>query len=83
VWQEAAAQILFSLSVGFGSQLVLSSYNKFRNNTFRDSIVVAACNSFTEIYAGFIVFAIVGFIQHETGNDISNVRSCPSSFFCG
>ena len=28
IWAKAASQILFSLSVGFGSQLVLSSYNR-------------------------------------------------------
>ena len=30
IWAKAASQILFSLSVGFGSQLVLSSYNNFK-----------------------------------------------------
>ena len=30
IWAKAASQILFSLSVGFGSQLVLSSYNSFK-----------------------------------------------------
>jgi hypothetical protein len=74
VWKEAATQILFSLSVSFGSQLVLASYNKFRNNTLRNSIIIASCNSFTEIYAGFIVFAIVGFINYNTGTPIENVR---------
>ncbi|XP_023324600.1 sodium-dependent serotonin transporter [Eurytemora carolleeae] len=38
VWALAASQILFSLSVGFGSQLVLSSYNEVTNNCHRKFI---------------------------------------------
>ena len=37
IWAKAASQILFSLSVGFGAQLVLASYNNFKNNTLRQT----------------------------------------------
>ena len=37
IWAKAAGQILFSLSVGFGAQLVLASYNNFKNNTLRQT----------------------------------------------
>ena len=35
---RASSQIFFSLSLGYGSQLALSSYNKFENNTQAGSI---------------------------------------------
>jgi solute carrier family 6 amino acid transporter-like protein 5/7/9/14 len=73
VWAKAASQILFSLTVGFGSQLILSSYNKFTNNTFRDSMLIALFNSLTSIYAGFVVFSIVGFLSFQTQKDIKDV----------
>ena len=74
VWSKAATQILFSLSVGFGSQLVLASYNSFKNNTQRDAILIAICNSLTSVYAGFVVFTILGFLEHETRSPIDKVR---------
>jgi solute carrier family 6 amino acid transporter-like protein 5/7/9/14 len=73
VWAKAASQILFSLSVGFGSQLILASYNKFTNNTFRDAILISVFNSLTSIYAGFVVFSIVGFLSYQTQKEIPDV----------
>eukprot|EP00095_Tigriopus_kingsejongensis_P011597 maker-scaffold297_size217559-snap-gene-1.20 protein:Tk11597 transcript:maker-scaffold297_size217559-snap-gene-1.20-mRNA-1 annotation:"sodium- and chloride-dependent glycine transporter 2-like" len=75
IWSKAASQILFSLSVGFGSQLVLSSYNSFKNNTQRDSILIAICNSLTSIYAGFVVFSILGYLEFKTKSPIDKAGS--------
>ena len=73
MWYRAASQILFSLSLGGGSQFALSSYNNFNNNIMRDAICIAICNSATSIYAGFVVFASLGFLAHETETPIENV----------
>lgn len=35
VWNTAAGQIFYSLSVAVGSQLILASYNDFRSNAHR------------------------------------------------
>ena len=61
IWATAASQILFSLSVGFGSQLILSTYNQFNNNTHRDAILISIFNSLTSIYAGFVVSVFLAF----------------------
>jgi len=71
IWSVAASQIFFSLSCGFGSQLVLSSYNKFTNNCHRDAWIISLCNSLTSIFAGVVVFAILGNLAD--GQDIFKV----------
>jgi len=60
IWSTAASQIFFSLSVGYGGQLVLSSYNQFHNNCNRDAFIVGICNSLTSLFAGVVIFAILG-----------------------
>ena len=76
IWAKAAGQILFSLSVGFGGQLVLASYNNFKNNTLRDSLLIGLCNSLTSLYAGIVVFLILGFLAQTTGQTSAE----PSTF---
>jgi len=71
IWSTAASQIFFSLSVGYGGQLALSSYNKFTNNCHRDAFIVGICNSLTSVFAGIVVFAILGNLAD--GKDISDV----------
>ena len=55
----------------------LSTYNNFKNNTQRDAVIISICNSLTSVYAGFVVFSILGFMKQETGaeewDDVSKV----------
>ena len=73
VWNAAAGQIFFSLGVAVGSQLLLSSYNGFNANAHRDALFIALGNSATSMYAGVVVFGVVGFIAHEKGVEIPDV----------
>ena len=73
IWATAASQILFSLSVGFGSQLILSTYNQFDNNTHRDAVLISIFNSLTSVYAGFVVFCVIGFLGDTTDKNVEDV----------
>ncbi|KAK5646532.1 hypothetical protein RI129_004996 [Pyrocoelia pectoralis] len=75
VWTDAAVQIFFSLGPGWGGIINMASYNEFRNNSKGDAILVPILNSGTSIFAGFVVFSILGFMAHKTGLPVSTVAT--------
>ncbi|XP_075690509.1 sodium- and chloride-dependent neutral and basic amino acid transporter B(0+)-like [Rhinoderma darwinii] len=73
VWRDAATQIFYSLSTAWGGLIALSSYNKFHNNCYLDSIVVCIVNCLTSVLAGFSIFSILGHMALVSGKKVSEV----------
>lgn len=73
VWSDAASQIFYNLSACTGGLIAMASYNKFKNNCLRDSIIVPIVNAFTSLYAGFVVFSVLGFMAVQKGVGVEDV----------
>nr|XP_023021528.1 sodium-dependent neutral amino acid transporter B(0)AT3 [Leptinotarsa decemlineata] len=75
VWLEAGTQIFFSLGLAFGGLIAFSSYNPVNNNCYRDAIMVSLTNCFTSMFAGIVVFSVIGFKATMTFEKCLDVRN--------
>ncbi|KAI3381421.1 hypothetical protein SNEBB_000866 [Seison nebaliae] len=82
IWNDAASQIFFSLSTCFGGLIALASYNKFNNDTLKDTFIVTLSNSATSIFAGLVMFSYLGNLSYTSNIDIRYVaKSGPGLAF--
>jgi len=75
VWSDAATQIFYALSTCTGGLIAMASYNQFNNNTLRDSLIVPIVNICTSIYAGFVIFSVLGYIATIKGLSVDEVAA--------
>lgn len=75
VWSDAAVQIFYSLSACSGGLIAMASYNNFKNNVLRDTFMVPIINCLTSFYAGFVIFASLGFMAHQKGVSVADVAA--------
>lgn len=75
VWVDAATQVFFSLGPGFGVLLAFASYNKFHNNVHQDALVTSAINSATSFLAGFVIFAVLGYMAKRLNVDVKDIAT--------
>lgn len=75
VWLEAGTQIFFSLGLAFGGLIAFSSYNPANNNCYRDAIIVSLTNCGTSVFAGTVVFSVIGFKATKTHESCLDERN--------
>ncbi|XP_067663699.1 sodium- and chloride-dependent glycine transporter 1-like [Haliotis asinina] len=73
VWGDAALQIFYSVGMAWGGIITMASYNKFSHNVYRDAMIVPLINCGTSIFAGFVIFSVLGFMAHEAGTTMEKV----------
>lgn len=73
VWVSAYSQIFFSLSIGFAIMVTFSSYLPKKSDITNNAFITGFANSSFELLAGIGVFAALGFMASQTGQDVSEV----------
>ncbi|CAG7837046.1 unnamed protein product [Allacma fusca] len=73
IWFEAVNQCFFSLATSFGPLVMFGSFNEFKHNTYRDAWIVSCLDTFTSLFAGVIVFAVLGNLAGELGVEVKDV----------
>ncbi|XP_035230754.1 sodium-dependent nutrient amino acid transporter 1-like isoform X2 [Stegodyphus dumicola] len=73
VWYKATEQSFFSLTVAYGNIVMIASYNKFHNNVYRDAMIISVLDTFVNILAGCVSFAVLGSLSHKYAKDIREV----------
>jgi len=72
IWTAAVSQIFFTLSLAFGIMVAYASYNKDQD-IMEDAWVTAIANSAISLFAGFVVFSILGYMAQSTGVGVPDV----------
>ncbi|KAF7670032.1 hypothetical protein LDENG_00074300 [Lucifuga dentata] len=75
MWHDAGSQVLFSYALCQGILTALGSYNTYNNNCYRDCMALCCLNSATSIFAGFVVFSVLGFMAQEQALSVPDVAS--------
>ncbi|XP_073945336.1 sodium-dependent nutrient amino acid transporter 1-like isoform X2 [Choristoneura fumiferana] len=73
VWYAAVTQVFFSLSVCTGTIIMFSSYNGFKQNIFRDSMIVTTLDTFTSLLSGITIFGILGNLGYVLQKPVAEV----------
>lgn len=73
IWLDAAGQMFFTLSLGFGALIAFASYLPTKNDCLRDAYTVVIINCSTSLLAGIVVFMILGHRELETGELVIKV----------
>ncbi|XP_052073480.1 sodium- and chloride-dependent glycine transporter 1-like [Mytilus californianus] len=73
VWVSAAIQVFYSLGISNGALYAFSSFNKFHNNTLRDTCILTFVCEGSSILAGAVIFSVLGYLAKKYSIPIEDV----------
>ncbi|NEO11050.1 MULTISPECIES: sodium-dependent transporter [Moorena] len=75
VWTAAFSQIFFTLSLGFGIMVTYASYKNSQDDIAKDTWLTALINSGISLFAGFVVFGILGYMAGVTNTPLAELAA--------
>jgi len=73
IWTAAISQIFFTLTLGFGVMVAYASFNKQLEDISTNSYITAITNTLISLFAGFVVFSVLGFMAMSQSVGINEV----------
>ncbi len=75
VWTAAFTQIFFTLSLAFGTMIAYGSYKNSEDDIAKDTWITALLNSAISLFAGFVVFAVLGYMAVQTSTSVEELAA--------
>lgn len=75
VWSAAFAQIFYSFSLAFGTMIAYGSYKHDREDVARSGWVTAGIDVGISLFAGFVVFAVLGYMAWQTQTPLEELAA--------
>ncbi|TKR92718.1 hypothetical protein L596_007315 [Steinernema carpocapsae] len=72
-WKNAATHVCYSLAIGFGGLMSLSSFNPRNHNCFQDALIITCADGFMSIFGGTAVFSVLGFMSKKLNKPLEEV----------
>lgn len=75
VWTAAFSQIFFSLTLAFGVMIAYASYKDRDDDIAKDTWMTTLINSSISLFAGFVVFGVLGYMAWQTGAPLEELAA--------
>ncbi|GMR44292.1 hypothetical protein PMAYCL1PPCAC_14487, partial [Pristionchus mayeri] len=80
MWKSAAEQVFYELGIDAGPLISMASFSRFRNNIYRDAVLLVIIDALTSVLCGMVIFSFVGFIAHRADLDITDILQHDPSY---
>lgn len=75
IWIAAFSQIFFTLTLAFGVMIAYASYKKENADIAKDAWTTALVNSAISLFAGFVVFAVLGYMAFKSNVGVASLAA--------
>lgn len=75
VWTAACTQIFYTTSLAFGIMITYASYKDDRDDIAKDAWLTALIDSGTSLLAGFVVFAVLGYMAWTSDTPVAELAA--------
>ncbi len=73
IWGAAFGQVCYSMSILFAIMISYGSYLSKKTNVVKDAVIIGGADLGISLFAGFVVFATLGFLSFQTKTPIDQM----------